>query len=414
MAIINSIKSRWVLGIRPLPLNNESGAILVVVLLLLMVMAALVPVTVRSVATDTTRTSNYQTSKQAFYIAEAGLEHAKSLVRSVSLNDTLDGDDNNKANTADNGLFPSVAATQTWNGVNYTPVSFNNGTYYMRVIDNNDDADPWQDVDEVVIIESVGLDANGTLKQLQAKVHRPDSSLPDFPAAINVVEDTVALAPDGNSFLVDATGVIADSSPPNYATPDPNCDPKYALSTTATTGFNTSAVAGNQEDNFTGYSTDPSFNSGDPDLDKDEIEALRTQFLADPNVQTWPSAVSSGTYGSEANPGIYHVPGDFAGSGNVVGYGVLIVDQQFVALGNFEWHGLVIIGGCPTCPGEIDDVRGNAKFYGAVVASGTQATEIKMGGNAMFYYSCAALESIETNLVPAGGGFSTLAWREMN
>ncbi|MFQ5482455.1 MAG: hypothetical protein ACE5ER_06810, partial [Nitrospinaceae bacterium] len=215
-------------------------------------------------------------------------------------------------------------------------------------------------------------------------------------------------------FKVDGTGVIADPNPPNYAIPDPDCNPKYALATTATTGFNSSGVAANQENNFYGLGTDPSFSVGDPDLDVNTIETLKTQFLADPNVQTLPPSLSGGTYGSEANPGIFHVPNSFVGNGNVVGYGVLIVDQQFVALGNFEWHGLVIIGGCSSCPGEIDDVRGNTKIYGAVVSSGNQAMEIKVGGNSMFYYSCAALQNIETKLLPAGGGFATLAWREMN
>jgi len=119
--------------------GNENGFILVVALVLLVTLT-LVGTTAHIVtSTDIKIGGNFRDSAQAFYIAQAGIEHARSVLNSPgSFDSALAGADNDKNNTSDNGIL-SFGASAALSG----------GAYAVKVTDNDDlDGDPWDDADD--------------------------------------------------------------------------------------------------------------------------------------------------------------------------------------------------------------------------------------------------------------------------
>ncbi|MFQ5482039.1 MAG: PilX N-terminal domain-containing pilus assembly protein [Nitrospinaceae bacterium] len=424
------------------PLEDESGAILVVVLLLLMVMIALIPVAVHNASTDINRTKNYTEDRTAFYLAEAGVEHAKSLLRTLEFNDLLDGADNLPGTSSsdsaidDNGLLPGASNVVTpWSDANgtysYTEVDGHpsgfNGKYLIRVVDNNDPpVDPllpteykntWVDTDNVILVDAVGISDQGTTKRIQSKIYsiKLPIDLNGFPAAVTMVDGDVRLTPDGTAFLVNGNGVTPDSNPPFFQL-DTTCPTKYAVAAPATgTGFDKTGVTSAEEDRFYGLGGTKSINEGDTTLSLADLQELRDRVLSFPGVVPVQNNLSTGTLGDAANPGIFHVPDSFTGEGSLVGHGILVVDRTFTVRGNFEWHGLIIVGACSTCDGLIH-AEGDTKVYGAVVAanptsSHSNETRFEINDNSMFHYSCSVLTAVQNGILK--DSFKMVSWREV-
>ncbi|MCH8933902.1 MAG: hypothetical protein IH923_12640, partial [Nitrospinae bacterium] len=92
------------------PLANESGVALIVALMLMLVMLTMVPAALQLTSGEFDRTETFQENREALAIAEAGLEHAKVLVQYNSINDILDGPDDDHATTGDNGTVAAGGA----------------------------------------------------------------------------------------------------------------------------------------------------------------------------------------------------------------------------------------------------------------------------------------------------------------
>ncbi|MEE8268685.1 MAG: pilus assembly PilX N-terminal domain-containing protein, partial [Nitrospinaceae bacterium] len=96
-------------GIRSL--TNESGVALVFALLLMAVMITLVPASMRLTTVEMDRSTNFTDSRELFYLAEAGLEHGKSIVATNAIDDLLAGPDGDKTTLGDNGTVAGVGDT---------------------------------------------------------------------------------------------------------------------------------------------------------------------------------------------------------------------------------------------------------------------------------------------------------------
>ncbi len=171
--------------------QNESGAALVIALLLMMVMITLVPTAMQLTTGEMDRTANFTDSRELFYLAEAGLEHSKSLVETVGVKSVLAGPDNAVSTTPsdsvndDNGTF-NVGTQTSLNGNEYSAVPFNGKTYYIRAFDNDDgDLDPTIDTDGLIFLSAVGIADNSTAT-VQSLVHNPPTTAP---GALNVTGD---------------------------------------------------------------------------------------------------------------------------------------------------------------------------------------------------------------------------------
>ncbi len=151
-------------------LRNESGAVLVMAVLFLVVILSMVPVSMQMTSGDISRSQDFKETREAFFVAEAGLEHAKYLTELSSAGAALAGPDADPATTPDNGTF-GVAGGTLENG--YDKVTFNNNTYFIQVLDNDDgDSDPTNDVDFLVVLSSVGI-VDGATTTVEATVYYP-------------------------------------------------------------------------------------------------------------------------------------------------------------------------------------------------------------------------------------------------
>lgn len=147
---------------RSLIARNESGIALVMALLTMTLLTLLGTAALTLTDIEIKISANDKGAKEAFYIAEAGIEHARALLKTASFDDVLEGDDNNKNETDDNGVFGF--------GSN---VPFGKGNYDVKVTDNDDgDGDVWDDFDGKIIVTSTGTSSNGARNKVEIVVSR--------------------------------------------------------------------------------------------------------------------------------------------------------------------------------------------------------------------------------------------------
>ncbi len=423
--------------------QNESGVALVVALLLMAVMIALVPAALQLTTGEIDRTATFKDDRELFYLAEAGLEHGKSLVKDTDLNTLLAGPDGDKSTLTDNGTVAGVGDTAdatpfTWNGIPYDDVTLGTqGTYYIRVYDNDDgDNDPATDSDDLVYIDSVGVNAEGARKLLSALVHRFTPLPSTLPAAVTLTGPTSIISASGNDFNVyGGTGVGGDGYGID-GLPDATCTGQYAVTTEAIgalqqVGDNNEAactaaacMAANPVayDNFVG--TDggvPSVGTSQTEFTGVEAEALRDQLVNAPSVPDLSfsgytiAGPIDGPWGTQANPIIVHFDDAATINGSIHGYGVLIVDGDLDISGTLIWDGIIIIGACstctcPTCPGTLVGT-GSATVHGAVVVGNAINATANFTGSADIFYSCEGIAIANSVIEPV---FSVVAWNEVD
>ncbi|HUU50114.1 MAG TPA: pilus assembly PilX N-terminal domain-containing protein [Nitrospinota bacterium] len=128
-------------------LKQKRGVALIASMMIMAALTILGLWAVTSSLIDNQITSNYRDHIQAFYNAEAGIEHAVNILKAstTSLDDLLLGSDG-VPNTSDDGILslgPSI--------------SFGSGAYEVRVKDNDDgDGDLFSDSDKMIVLASRG------------------------------------------------------------------------------------------------------------------------------------------------------------------------------------------------------------------------------------------------------------------
>jgi len=142
---------------------DEAGMALATAVILLLVLGLLVSTAVRYAVHDIQRTENYYKTRQAFYIAEAGLADALHHFNRDAAG-TFPG-------ASGNGFDDELnAASPDWGPFNNVP--FADGAYTVEIADNNDgDGNDMADSDDVVILTVTG-ETRGTRATLEAVVRR--------------------------------------------------------------------------------------------------------------------------------------------------------------------------------------------------------------------------------------------------
>lgn len=247
--------------------HNESGAALIMALLLMVAMISIIPVAMHMTSADIKRTDNFKDSREAFFIADAGMEHVKAIYQSTGSNTVLWGTDESLTATTDNGTFTDVGGTPiieivgstTANGVtsaidgathNYTQVAFNGGTYQIRIWDNDDeamlepdcpspcaDSDPlwnqanedWVDRDGVVFVESIGTSADGTVKTIYGTLKRKNFPASSIPAAMTLVGPKATYRSNSNAGKVKGADSAGGSGFKIDGTSDTDCNGKEGV-----------------------------------------------------------------------------------------------------------------------------------------------------------------------------------------
>ncbi len=132
-------------------LMKEDGVALPVTILILVVMATLAVVATQWSTQDVKRTERYYKTREAFYIAEAGVQQAIDLMNYDSTGNSPG------AEIATGGFDEVLASFISNNSAQLTNINFASGTYNVTIADNNDnDGDTTDDNDNTLVITSVG------------------------------------------------------------------------------------------------------------------------------------------------------------------------------------------------------------------------------------------------------------------
>lgn len=403
--------------------RNESGAVLVVVLLMMVVLIGLIPAAINMTRNDYTRTANYQESKEAFYISEAGVQEAIRLAK------TLDRDTILNTN---GGLLEPSGTVVSYNGANYNEYSYAGGTYKIRVDDNIDPDDPSPpggdqtkvDTDKVLVITAVGTSDNGVEKTIRANLYKFDIPPSTFPSALTMIGPLSAINISGNSFGINGADSPGGNGLDLNGNPDPSCTGKSAVAfesggpITEVTNMSNCATAAtdtcvevpnsnpnNNDGNYVGVnSSSRDFVTDQTTFSSADGTELHSLLTADNDNDGTPDLVTNyysgnqqfagGTYGTDTDPTITYVTGDLKTSGNLTGSGILIVDGNLTIAGDMEWNGIILVGACTTCSSTATDTMGvgSGTINGALlVGNGTQA-QADIRGNFQINYSCQGID----------------------
>ena len=354
-------------------LDNERGVVLVISLLILALLIGAGVGAIVSTQTDLRISANLKAGKQAFFLAEAGIEWGKQQVKDAG------------ANPPD-----PVGGTQTLSPGSFT-VTFNDATKESLLVGKV----------TVVSTGNVGRSTN-TIQALITKTYQ----LSDGALSIRGTEANPRFT--GNAFVVDGRdyntdGTLVDGAEVQFGISVPN----DALGTQVRNG-----VASNQRDNIVGKGgTEPNIEQSEF-LPSSEVTQLANDIcsLAGAIVEDIPSDgvldVPTGqVWGTPASPQTRCINGLVTGDGsdkvdfrgNFTGAGNLIVrNANFEIKGGWRWEGLIIITG--------DNVSfeigggGNKDIYGSLMINetstiGDSGNEVKLQGAVSVRYSSSALNN---------------------
>lgn len=374
-------------------LKDSQGMALVLVVFMVTIFLTLTGASLLFSQLDLKITSNYKTGTSAFHVADAGIESAKAEVSSKSFDSVLAGADGNKSSTSDNGILSFG-----------TSVSFNGGTYEVRVADNDDgDGDDWHDTDGKVYVTSTGKFA-GSTRVVRVLVSRANLN---FNAAITVIDEKCETHQGGSATV---TGLDYTYNPAQQNNPIRASGPDVHAIARSCTTIEDDIKKPNQ---ITGVGASPDITSDIGSLSLTGLRSLRDDLISRADIFYHGSTtLNGGTLGTRDDPKITYVDDTLVLEGNVTGAGFLIVDKDFEVKGNFTFEGIILVGICPTCPGRIKGT-GNGKVYGAIVLANPTSSHDEearlenMTGNSSVYYSTYGIG------LALKRTFKTIGWQEM-
>ncbi|MBN4054406.1 pilus assembly PilX N-terminal domain-containing protein [Nitrospira defluvii] len=185
-------------------IRNESGMVLLMALLTMALLSLIGTAALTITEIEIKISANDKVAKEAFYIAEAGIEHAWAVLKTSAFADVLEGDDNNKNETDDNGVLEF--------GSN---VPFGNGNYDVKVTDNDDgDGDAWDDNDGRIIVTSTGTSPDGSKRKVELVVSKITLSPTGIHGAVTSngpILTSGNMRINGQNYALDGITLIASS-----------------------------------------------------------------------------------------------------------------------------------------------------------------------------------------------------------
>jgi PilX N-terminal len=382
-------------------IKNESGIALITGLIILVLLTAIGTYAINLTQIDQTLSANLKASKQAFYLAEGGIEWGKQRIRT-------------------NAAIPPSPAGSTQ--------SLNSGSYTVTFKDILPQAPAWQYRMTVEATGNIGT-ASKTLQAFVIKVYDVSDG------AISMRGNEAHSEFEGNSFLIDGrdydhlTGELTSASPQVGISVPKNSNLDDVIK---------NALSSQQKDNVQGLggtSSVPSIGESET-LSSSTITAIANTLCASAQSYTpilLDTTISGNkTYGAPSSPQItcfdgLGVPGLMGVelTGNVKGAGILIVKHaDLLTRGNFDFKGLVIVTGNKVGFG----MWGGGEVYGSVIINetstdGSSYRELWLKGNSEVKRSLSAL-ALAKDLIPTstmssivGGLPSTvqqISWSEVN
>ncbi|MBM4333709.1 MAG: hypothetical protein FJ117_21255 [Deltaproteobacteria bacterium] len=389
--------------------GNERGAVLVAGLLVALVLTILSVAAMMSTTTELMIAANDRSAREAFYLAEAGVEDARSRFQATSPFPIID---NQPTNTNWKAFIGTVEKSQqkgfqtaNSNHVRFNQLSPPNLNYVVAIThkvnasnqilywgDGNNDGRPEENTttgSNIYVITSEGYTSTGATKSVRIECARVPPI--NAPAAIYTKAATGIL---GASTVVNGLDSCGTSNKPG-------------IITTATV---------NQSGNptITGLPSAIEQNS----LMNIDVPYLVNQFKgkADYSYNVNSDTQANRKWGTptgatEGNPSI-------CGDRNIVhfntnstyikltggssGCGILLVEGNLEVHGGFQWHGVILATGSVSFTGE-----GGKNVTGAILAGGAVSADL-IGGGADIIYCSEAINN-QTNNYP----LVTLRWVEL-
>lgn len=347
------------------PLGNERGVVLVTAL---MVMALLTVGGIAALNTSDTElqiSGNQRVASQAFYLAEAGVQHAVGVFKKDGL--------------------------ATLKTTNFSNKALGGGSYSVTVTDQSSGSE------DKFLLTSSGT-SSGVSRTIEAVFSRAKAVIPSIDGAFGIYgkKPTLTLPKKGNPI----DGRDWDV-PTNF-----NCSGS-ACGGTVTGGTPSPGL----------YVSDPTFTApksgvegtvkiggGTPDQD---WSALAQALIPIANKNP-----ASNNLGTRDKPTVTYIDNAAKFNGSADGAGILIIASSgdLKISGNFHYEGIIIV----LDGGGLDSFTGTADLFGSVIMMGDNInTEFK--GKGMAKYSKKAIDNVK-NKINLGGGtapISRVAWREV-
>lgn len=382
---------------------NERGVVLIVVLLSLLVMALMGAGLLATAATEGTISGNDRDAVQALYLAEAGVEHAKAVLR---------GSGNWSAELqAPQPVAGLALAVGAGNGYSFT---ITNDAADVAGIATN----PVTDTNGLVVVTSTGTYRNGQ-RIIQAVLGKYQPLTPG--GAISSIGVTTNTFFNGNAFNIDGH----DWNPPQGGLPATlsGSPAKWGVSS-ADPGQVTNilnSLSSQQKDNIDGKNADLAAHVPSVGVDATSVTQAQLQNFASAMGTMADNVLAPGTQlagsdctilGTYSAPKITYVEGSggltLTGCG---GSGILVVRNGTLTIaGDFMWTGLIVTVG--SAVGFTLSGGGNKSVYGSMIVdevSVLASMDVGVQGNPTVRYSSMAIQQA-TSGNPKLNGY-VASWR---
>lgn len=380
--------------------KNEEGAALVTGLLLVLVLTVLSLAALATTTMELKIASNDRSAKRVFYLAEAGIEDARSRMQvGASPSPIYDTQPTNanwtcfigpdvkcqskgySASNANHIRYPSLNSSMNY--VITIRHKLDPSGNILKMGDSNGDGIPEENItkgENIYIITSEGYSSDGASKPVRAEV----SPVPKLtaPAALYTKANTTI---QGNSTYVIGLDKCGSESLPGI----------ISMSTVTQNGL-------------------PHIDGSPPIQDNSgqnvNIQYMIDQFKGNSNYSydvnsavwtglNWGSPVPGGTPQDATNCDDHNVVHINTNStyvkfmGGTTGCGLLLVEGDLNVIGGFQWYGLILVTGSVIFSG-----GGEKNVTGAMLAGGAVSADLVSGDANLLY--CSEAISKQTSYLP--------------
>ena len=347
---------------------GNRGTALIAALIIIMILFPLGAYVALQCRTDLLIERNFRAEVEAFYAAEAGLEHAIAEIDPGQSFDAVLAGPDRIPGTADDGAFPfrhgppsDFASPQLSYDVRATPVHSN-----------------------MLSLVSRGTGRYGATKVVAALVAR--SPIAFTPAALYVEGDIRHLDLGGGPLLLSGLDHRIDDPPaspmgtaaPIAALASPDAEAEQDLRRRLPEG-----LAGRLPGagGVPSIATSPTFN----------VQSYADRFAAQPSCVHLSALGETLTLGPPGTPQISVVEGDARISGRLRGNGVLVVRGTLDVTGTLEFTGLVV-----ALNGILFEPAGNITITGTLWQGPAMDDRLQLRGSGAIGYSSSALTAVDT------------------
>lgn len=321
-------------------IKNQKGIALVTAILMLVVLSVIGIIAVNVTSIGAKITGNTRTSKQAFYMAEAGIETAREVLRK-HISENWSAFPENQRLSKELNLYKRGDGTlpDSTNVANFlaTDLPFinttimGNGSYKVYLTnDGSDGVTSTTDTNFHVTLTSFGYGPDNSQAIIQVTVLR--TPIPNLPGAISLPGPNVVFLPS-DSNAVDVAG---------------EAYPAIAVNNSPAETTIRASLLGppDRSSKYTGEGGTPSVVTEvfpDPWGNLDKLQTLYQNLK---NIADFTNVTQSGfTLGSSTDPKLVVIDNNYYVPGGTTGTGILLVTGELVLEGNFNYDGMVLVIG---------------------------------------------------------------------